>query len=346
MEGKKVSGSLTFKLINKKEVWERFVLSQHPNVFLQSWNWGEAHRLLGKKIFRLGLYENKKLVGVAQVIKEGAKRGDYFALPGGPILLEWKEGWLNFLFGELKKIGKNEGIVFIRIRPNIENTLENRQLFKKLGFVLAPMHLHAETTLQIDLKQPEETILAKMRKNTRYSIRRAERDGVKTEVSQDVADIDRLYQLQIETQRRHQFVPFSQEFFEKHFEAFLKDNQISLIKASWQGEVLAAGMFVFYGDTAVYHYSGYSSKYPKIPASYAMLWRAIKEAKKRGCRLFDLWGIAPTNDPRHRFAGVTLFKKGFDGQRVDWVRAQDLPISRSYWLIFAFETARRLKRRL
>lgn len=337
---------MKIKEISDKKTWEDFVLSQKPNVFLQSWNWGEFHQMMGKKVFRLGLFEKEKLVGVALVIKEGAKRGTYFAIPGGPILLDLRKGLLSFLFDKLRKIGKNEAVVFIRARPNILNTDENRRLFKKLGFLAAPMHLHAETTMQIDLEQPEAQILAKMRKNTRYYIRRAEREGVKTEISKDPADIDLLYQLQMETYARHKFVPFSKEFFEKHFQAFLEDNQIVLIKASWRGEVLAVGMFVFYGDTAVYHYSGSSSKHPKVPASSAMLWQAIKEAKKRGCQIFDLWGIAPTDDPRHRFAGVTLFKKGFGGERVDYLRACDLPLSWSYWLTYCFETMRRLKRRL
>jgi len=337
---------MKIKLINKKETWESFVLSQRPNVFLQSWNWGEFHRMLGKKIFRIGLFKKDKLVGVALTIKEKAKRGDYFAIPGGPILLKWKQSHLSFLFDELKKIGRQEKVIFIRIRPNIENTNENHQLFRRLGFIVAPMHLHAETTLQIDLRQSDEQILTQMRKNTRYYIRRAEKEGVRTEVSQDIKDINLLYQLQMETQKRHGFVPFSQEFFEKHFRAFLKDNQIVLIKSVWQEKILAIGMFVFYGDTAVYHYSGSSLKHSKIPASYAMLWTAIREAKKRGCKIFDLWGISPNDNTRHRFAGVTLFKKGFGGKRVDYLCARDLALSHIYWLTFIFETARRLKRRL
>lgn len=334
------------RAIENKHLWENFVLSQHPNVFLQSWNWGETHRMLGKKVIRLGLFNQEKLIGAALVIKEKAKRGSYFTIPGGPVFYQWRKELLVKFFREIKKIGQDEGIVFLRVRPNIANTQENQKLFKSLGFIKAPMHLHAETTLQIDLTQTLNEILSQMRKNTRYSIRRAEREGVTTEISQKMADIDLLYRLQMETVKRHQFIPFSEEFFRKHFETFLADDQITLIKAHYQGETLSIAMFIFYGDTCVYHYSGSSSKHPKVFASYAMLWQAIQEAQKRGCQLFDLWGIAPHDDPRHRFSGVTLFKKGFGGQRIDYLRAQDLPISRRYWLTYLFETGRRLKRKL
>jgi len=333
------------QVFNKKE-WEGFVLDQKPNIFLQSWNWGQTHLQLGKKVFRLGLFEKGRMIGAAQIIKEKSRRGSYFILPGGPILLKWKNEWLKTLFQEIKRIGKEEKAIFVRIRPNIENSKTNQRVFKRFDFIKAPMHLHAESTLQLNLTQPLEALLASMRKNTRYAIRRAEREGVKTELSQDIKDIKLLYQLQMESVSRHQFVPFSEKFFQSHFQAFLKDNQIVFIKASYKGEVVSIGMFVFYGDTAVYHYSGSASKYPKISASSLMIWRAVQEAKKRGCQFFDLWGIAPKDKPHHRFSGVSLFKRGFGGQEIDYLSAQDLPFTFFYWPSYFFETLRRLHRRL
>jgi len=48
--------SITTKLITNKQTWEKFVLSQPEANFLQSWNWGEFHKKLGHKIFRLSFY--------------------------------------------------------------------------------------------------------------------------------------------------------------------------------------------------------------------------------------------------------------------------------------------------
>lgn len=339
--------SIQIEEITDKKLWEEFVFSQTPNVFLQSWNWGEVHQMLGKKIKRLGVFFANKLVGAALIIKEKAKRGDHFIVPGGPILDNWDEmKVVSALFNQLRGEGKKEKAIFIRVRPNIADTSENHRLLKKLGFHRAPMHLHAETTLHLDLTQSEAQILAGMRKNTRYCIRRAIRDGVKTKISKEIKDINLLYQLQMEVVKRRKFIPFSREFFEKHFTAFVDDDQIAFIKANYHGETLAIGMFIFYGDTASYHYSGSSLKYSNIFASYAMLWEAIKEAKRQGCQIFDFWGVAPTDDPRHRFAGVTRFKKGFGGERVDYLPAQDYPLSSLYWPTYMFETIRRKIRRL
>ena len=338
--------AVKIELIDNKKIWENFVLSRQPNIFLQSWNWGKFQQSLGKKIFRLGFWKRNQLVGVALLIKEEAKRGTYLTCPGGP-LLNWEEKELFYHFRDyLKELGKLEKAFFARVRPSIPDLAQNRELFQKAGFIKAPMHLHAETTLHLDLNRSEEEIISGMRKNTRYCLRKAAKSGVEVEISKDAVDINKLYQLQLEVVKRRSFTPFSKEFFRKHFLAFVDDDQIALIKALHQGETLAIGMFVFYGDTVFYHYSGSSLKYPSVFASYAMLWQAIKEGKRRGCRLFDFWGIAPKDDPRHRFAGVTTFKKGFGGQRVDWLPAQDLSLDLRYWPIFAFETYRRLSRRL
>ncbi len=333
------------KIENKKE-WEDFVLSQSPNIFLQSWNWGEFHQSLGSKIFRLGLVQNKKVMGAALLIKEKAKRGTYLACPGGPLLASWKEEGLKEIINEAIKIGKEEKAVFLRVRPSILENKENRELFQRLGFQDAPMHMHAETTWQLDLTPSEEELLANMRKTTRYSIRRAARDGVKIVKSRKVSDIEILNQLQMEAVKRHKFVPFSKKFMEKQFQAFVQDDQTLLFLAEYKKQFLSAAMIIFYGDMAVYHYAGTSSKFPKIFSSYLLQWEAIKEAKTRGCKIYNFWGIAPADDPKHRFAGVTIFKKGFGGEQVDYLHAQDYSLSFFYRITRSFETIRRKRRKL
>lgn len=334
------------KKMDSKKEWENFVLSQSPNIFLQSWNWGEFHHALGHKTFRIGLFHNKKIMGVALLIKEEAMRGTYLACPGGPLLVDWKRENLKQIIDEMIKIGRQEKAVFLRIRPSILDNQENRKLFQSVGFHSAPMHMHAETTWQLNLAPSRDELLANMRKTTRYSIRRAARDRVKIIQSKKIKDIEILYQLQMEAVKRHQFVPFSKEFMEKQFQTFVQDDQTRLFLAEYKRQILSAAMIIFYGDMAVYHYAGTSSKFPKIFSSYLLQWEAIKEAKKRGCKIYNFWGIAPTEDPRHRFAGVTIFKKGFGGERIDYLHAQDYSLSPLYRATYLFETVRRKTRRL
>lgn len=337
---------LNYKIIDQKSVWEKFLNDSDQVNFLQSWNWGEFHQALGRQIFRLGLVQNNHLVGLALLIKIKAKRAAYLECPGGPIL-NWDDPSLvKATIQLIKLMAKQESVSFVRIRPNIIKSDDRMKQVKALGFIKAPMHLHAETTWVLNLNQSEEGLLKAMRKNTRYSIKQASKLGVEIIKSLDQADIDVLYNLQLEVVKRRNFVPFSRQHLQQQFQSFTADNQIQLFKAVYQRQVLAIAFIIFYGREAVYHYSGSSSQQRQIPASYALQWAAILEAKKRGMARYNFWGIAPTNNPRHRFSGVTLFKKGFGGQQVDYLPAHDLIIRPNYWFNFIIESWRRLSRHL
>jgi len=332
--------------IKEKRIWEDFVLSQRENSFLQSWNWGKVNELMGGKIFRLGLFEDKKLTGGSLIIKTRAKRGTHLLVPGGPLIPWQKQSCVKTFFNYLKNLGKEEKCWFIRVRPELPAGGESQKMFRNLGFLDAPMHLHAENTWELDITKSEEEIFKGMRKTTRYLVRQGEKLGLTLEKSIDPRKAKILFRLQEETVARHGFVGFPEKIFRYQMETFGKDNQGSLFLVSYRRKIIAAAIFIFYGETAYYHHSGTSSLFPKVPASYFMIWEAIKEAKRRGLKRFNFWGISPKMDPHHRFYGVTLFKMGFGGQRKDLLHAQDYPVSPLYWLTFTFESVRRIARRL
>ena len=77
-----------------------------------------------------------------------------------------------------------------------------------------------------------------------------------------------------------------------------------------------------------------------------MLWQVILEARSRGCALMNFYGIAPENEPKHPWAGLSLFKKGFGGGAHEYVSTQDLILRPAYWITYSIEALRRLKRRV
>jgi len=334
------------KEIQNKDQWEKFVLNYPKANFLQSWNWGLFNENLGAKIFRLGFFKQKKLLGVCLLIKKQAKRGAYLECPAGP-LIKWEElSFFQKFIKEIKAISQREKCHFVRVRPQVLDSLVNRSLFKKHGFISAPMHLHAETTWQINVLKNEAQLLKEMRKNTRYLIKKSMKMNIKIKISKDWQDIKVLYRLQKETAKRHHFSPFSYFYFLEEFKAFVKDGQALLFKAIWQNKVLAIALVIFYNQEAIYHYSASTSTFPKIPVAYALQWAIIKKAKEKGVKVYNLWGIAPTENKHHRFRGVTIFKKGFGGKRVDYLHANDLAITSYYWLIYIFEKIRKMHRHL
>lgn len=338
----------TFQPIDHKEAWEKYVRSRSEANFLQSWNWGLFEEQLGKKVFRLGIFDHEQQVGALLIVKEAAKRGSYLTLAGGP-LIDWQSlsvEQLRAIFDFLKSLANQEKCLFIRFRPQAIDSAELRGKLAQLGIRPAPMHLTADLTLQLDLTQSEEHLLAGMRKNTRYDIRHAEKLKITTEFSKNPEEIKKFYEYQLALAQRHHFVPFSYEFLLKQFTIFAADDQ-ALLVSSFQGKKLLASAFVlFYNREAVYHYGISTPDNDRLPGSYAAQWAAILEAKRRGCTTYNFWGIAPEEEKTHRFAGVSLFKRGFGGKEVAYSPAHDLPVSPLYQVTYLFELLRRKLRHL
>jgi lipid II:glycine glycyltransferase (peptidoglycan interpeptide bridge formation enzyme) len=338
--------NLNFLRITEKNIWEQEVVFFREANFLQSWNWGVFQESMDKLVTRLLVQENGKTVSMVQLVLEVAKRGTYLSIAGGP-LMDWNnEELVKQVFNEIKKIAKEQSAVFIRFRPQAIDSAELRKIVQKNEAVTAQMHLTADLTLQLDLSGLEDEILAQMRKNTRYSIRKADKEGIEVSFSKDENEIRRFCDHQNELAKRHGFVPFSYKFLFNQFSSFIDDDQVILINSFKDGKLLASAFVIFYNGEAVYHYGISTQDNGRLPGSYACQWAAIKEAKKRGCKKYNFWGVAPEDDKKHRFAGVSTFKRGFGGQEVHYLPSHDIPLSAKYRLTSSFEFLRKKARKL
>ncbi|MDP3997986.1 MAG: peptidoglycan bridge formation glycyltransferase FemA/FemB family protein [bacterium] len=317
---------ITVKEITDKNLWEKF-LSDHPESnFLQSWCWGDFHQNFGNSVQRTGFYKDSQIAGVMLSVVESAKRGRYLTVPGGPII-DWENsGLVKKFVEEAKLIARREKCVFVRVRPQLESNEFSQNIFAENGFKPAPMHLHAELTSRLEIVKPEEELLAQMRKTTRYEIKKAISMGINTTTSKDPGVIKDFYDLQIETAKRQKFVPFSFKFLHEQFKVFSQDDKALLYQAEFEGKLLSQAFIIFYGQEAVYHYGASTADGRRYPGAYLIQWEAIREAKKRGMAWYNFWGVAPLDDPNHRFYGVSVFKRGFGGQDFSYLHARDLVI--------------------
>lgn len=328
------------KEITSKDIWENFLLTQREKTFLDSWNWGKFQEKIEDKIWRWGVYDNQQLIAIALIVKIKAKRGTFLFLPHGPV---GKLESLSVLLEKLKELAVREKTSFIRIAPLWERNEKNIKVFKDLGFKDAPMHTHPEVTWELDISLPEEKLLSNMRKTTRYLIKKAEKDK-DIEIVKS-SDLEQFSGLLDKTAYRHHFAPFSLSYLKNQFSCFVPDNQIVLYFGKHKNEIISGAVVIFWQGIGFYHHGASFSA--KAPVSYLQQWEAIKEAKNRGCVKYNFWGIAEDeNNEKHPWHGLTLFKKGFGGYRKEYVKTQDLPLNKLYYLTMIFERLRRAKRRL
>lgn len=339
--------------LNDKNKLEEFVSRCLQKTFLQSYNWGEFNKKEGEKVWRFGIYSGGSLISIVQVVLIKARRGTFLFIPHGPLFLEGcqkKKEVFETVVEHLKKLALKEKASFIRVSPILQRNQENIELFKSLGFLQAPLHMHPELTWELNLSPSEDELLMNMRKTTRYLIKQGIKSlDVEIVKSRNIEDIKKFNKVYQETVARHKFSPFSLNYLENEFNSFSGDDQIMIFLGKYKGEVVSSSMIIYHSRVGYYHQGASSNKRCKIPVSYLMQWEAIREAKARGCIKYNFWGIAEDKnlkESKHPWAGLSLFKMGFGGKREEYVKTQDLPLSIMYWPTHIFEKLRKKMRNL
>ena len=334
----------TVKTVENQTEWDEFVTA-HPDAnFLQSWDFYEFYFSRGFDIVRRGIYdENNQLVGVYAGEVEPAKRGRHLAIAGGPIFDWTNQEIKNLIFSDMKQQAKKLKCTFVRVRPQLQNTPENAKIFQQLGFRKAPMYLSVEFAGVLNLENSEEEILKNMRQRLRRALRKAEKNQIAIEKTSDPKAIHDFYQIELQTAKRHDFYAFSEDFLTKQFAAFAKNDEAVLYIAKLGGEILAENFMIFYGNEASYHYGVSSELGTKYSGAPLLHMEAMRDARKRGIKRYNFWGIVDENDTKHRFYGVSVFKRGFGVEELKYLEARDLVLDKiSYYTkTLPIETLRR-----
>jgi len=297
---------MEFVNIKDKKEW------QYNNQFLQSWLWGNFQQKLGRKIWRLAIRENGKIIVQALIIKNQLPLGfSYLYCPRGPLFQDNynKEG-LELLINKIKYIAIKEKAFFFRIEPleKIDFIFLNRKI---------PSIQPNQTTI-MDLSLPEDEIFKKMHSKTRYNIHLAKRKGVTIHESDD---IECFWDLLKRTTKRENFKSYSFVYYKK----LLDCTFTKLYIAKYKNKILAAHLIIFFNQTAFYVHGGSSREFRQVMAPHLLHWHIIKEAKNMGCNFYDFWGV-----DEKKWPGFTKFKMSFGGEKVVYPGTFDLPFS-SFW---------------
>jgi lipid II:glycine glycyltransferase (peptidoglycan interpeptide bridge formation enzyme) len=287
-------------------------------------------------------------------------------IPRGPIL-DFQNNLENFLT-EIKKIAKEKKVDLIRIEPDVinESKIMNCEIRDKLnqkenegkvnenfiirnlkqnGFQESKISYQPLNTMIVDLKKTEQEIWQEeLNKDARYKIRLAERKGIKIKEGENEKDVKEFYKLWQKTQLRQKISIRSEEYYEKLFSIFSKED-IHLFLAQYQEQNIAGLILLTFGKKAIYLYAASDYNFHALMPTYFIVWKAILKAKERGCEIFDFWGVTPEGAKKnHSWQGITLFKQKFcQARRINYIGAWDFPMSWKYWIFVLLERIKNKK---
>jgi len=306
-------------------------LASHP---LQSWCWGEFRKKTGIEVIRLGRYEKDKLIETAQITIHSlpftSYRIGYF--PKGRI--PSKE-----MLNKLIEIGKIYNCIFIKLEPNIEkNDWELAMKNWKITLVPSAHPLFTKYTFQLDLNKTDEEILKGMHPKTRYNIKVAQKHGITVQENNSDQAFSEYLHLTFETTKRQKFFAHNKNYHQLMWETLKAEGMAHLLTATYPKEgniVLAAWILFFFNGVIYYPYGASSGKFRNTMASNLLMWEAIKWGKRKGAKLFDMWGsLGPNPDIKDPWYGFHRFKQGYNPRLVEFAGSFDLVINPALYNLY------------
>lgn len=304
--------------------------------FLQSAAWAGFQRSLGRAV-----HEESGPGWSFLAIEEKNPAGTVLYTPYGPVADSLES--FDKALSSLVALAKRCGAVCVRIEP-VKAGLPSDEadaLLRRRGLEPAPSNQQPELSWIIDLEPDFKDILAAMKPVNRNLYRNIHKKGVTFRSSQDPEDIGVLLNFLHMTARRNGFKPQSDEYLRQVAASLMPAGAATLYIAELHGGPIAAALAYDSGDTRTYAHAALDDTHRKLSAGIPLLVTLIAEAKEKGLKYVDLWGVAPSDQPDHKWAGFTAFKKSFGGHEVAYAGTWDLPVKKIRYS--AYQLARKAR---
>jgi CelD/BcsL family acetyltransferase involved in cellulose biosynthesis len=149
----------------------------------------------------------------------------------------------------------------------------------------------------LDLKCTIAELKKKIDKRTiQYSIRKAEKAGVKVREQNDQEGMNQFYRLNVLTRKKHGVPCQPKKFFDNLFKHVIQKGRGFLLLAYYQQEAVGGGLFLTTEKNIHYKYNASDPDVlGKITPNHALTWHALKKGCEEGFQSFNFGRTSPDN---------------------------------------------------
>ena len=306
--------------------------------FTQSDIFEQWQNHIGYKSKKFVVYKENKIVAFFYLYHFPLIFGqEYVYLPYGPVSNDDSDDFLSAIKDFFKKYSRDNKVAFVRFdfMPIISSQKLNNFFTKTPQYAYHSAHLQPRTEWYLNIQDSEENLIANMHKNTRYSIRSAEKRGIEVEIVTENFRkyFQTFYELMEITASRNGFQLHPKKYYEGVFET-MEENKTShfLSIARYKDKILAISLIINHEKIANYVF-GCSDNIERnrFPA-YLGLWKAILHAKSQGSVYFNFGAISDENS--NAWESLTRFKKKFGGEEIQHSDFFDLVTNHLFYFLF------------
>ena len=220
---------------------------------------------------------------------------------------------------EIDRVCLENRAMFVKVDSNYG---QDTKVLEEAGYALSVVPLSPPSTIWVSLEKPEAELWKDVSRSGKYSIKRAQRAGIKVEYYRNPS-LDKLQTYYKEvlkpTGKKKKFYvpPFKQLVY--MLEAF-GDSSFLILGRNKDGDIVGGGFYVGNEDQVLYVHGGTTEIGRKIDAGHGVLWKSILYFKKIGYKNLDFEG---KDDPRfpdftRGWGGFSYFKEKFGGQVIEF----------------------------
>lgn len=266
--------------------------------------------------------------GVAMTIhaKKAPGFGTVWYLPKGPCVSTVED--LAPIVEDLRAAARKEGVLFVRIEPEILESPESVAAIEAMGTVRVPPVQPNASTVIFELPESEEDLLAAYPSKTRNMVRRALREGVEVDRAPDTDETyEQMYTLWKELVEDQSLGVRGRDYFIESWKRMVRAGLAQVVTARVDGEMTAWALVTSIGEVAAYKEGASVRRRPVPGVSQLVQYEGMRWAIERGAKVYDLVGtphstnLDDKDDMRH---GLGVFKRGFNKHVTDWVGAYDI----------------------
>ena len=330
--------------VNEDE-WNDSLTKNPSSMVYQTTSWQKLYRTVygSKPVFITVRDQNKKIVGqlaclihrkvfwqdanpLSKKIGNMLKLGTVLWWYHGPVIHDKsnKNEILTTILNSLEKIAKTNKVIMIRgISPPLEEQFSS-EIFTKNGYKLIP-----RLTFLIDLKQNLTELYDSLKKDTRYYIRKSEKEDFEFEVSKDKETMIKFQNLKYQAKKREGKKAIKNvDLFEKHWEILQGEGREHMLIARHKGEILGAILTLVFNGNMIQH-ALVNSPDKELVGTF-LTWNTLKWAQKMNYLTFDFAGVDP-NPKTKKEKGIYFYAEKFGGKKCDyWIYTKIIDRTKYY----------------
>lgn len=319
--------------------YEAFVKSSKKGSFMQAPCWARVKDMWAHEII-IAEDEQGRIKGSMLLLIRKIPIFPFTIMysPRGPVCDIYDRETIAELVAGAKELAKKHKSYVLKIDPDVptgDEKFENQM--RELGFRFNKSKnfegVQPRFVFRLNIEgMTEDEVFANFASKHRYNIRLAKKKGVEVRLgTRD--DLAAFCKIMMDTGLRDGFVPRSLEYFEKMYDEMAPEGYLRLYLVYYQQQLISGAVAILYGNKVWYLYGASSNEHRNVMPNYLMQWEMIKWAIESGCDIYDFRGVSGDLNKGQPLYGLYRFKKGFNGDFVEFVGALDY-VLKPFWYFF------------